>query len=141
MRLPPVLVGSIVAGLALQLASACSQPSPYPPPATPADPSEPPSIELSKLTLRAGSTMVVASEEVRREMRTFGRERIVAYLKVCFESDGAVRSLRFYKLSGVEAYDRQVSNEVRKRWRFAPVSINGRPAPACTHAAFDFHSP
>ena len=127
-------------GCVLQVGAAgAAAAAPGPPGAgRPAVPGEPASrnVPFDKLRRVSGESTVPPSDDVKRAA---GKPIAVAIVKLCLDADGKVVSIKIVKTSGVAAYDDQLRAAITATWTFAPVEVDGKPAPVCTTVTFAQH--
>jgi len=88
-----------------------------------------------------GDDVVIASDDVMRSMRAFNSDRLVSRYEICLDARGEVEFIRRETVSGIEAYDIQVSNTIHHEWRFVPFVVDGVATAVCTHASLEFSAP
>ncbi len=119
-------------------ATACGSQEPWRPwPITNAQYSGLPTVESARIRRVGGDTLVIATEDIRRQMRAFGSDRLVMKLELCIDETGHPRTLRLEQPSGIADYDHQVMHAFRD-WRFEPVTIDGAPRTVCAELRMDF---
>lgn len=62
-------------------------------------------------------------------------ERVVGVFDVCIDSKGDVAEVRTTHSTRFRAYDAKIERQIRT-WKYQPVLLDGRAAPACTKVTF-----
>lgn len=83
----------------------------------------------------AGETQIHPSRALQNQMLHEGNARVVANLKVCIGTSGAISSVSMIGTSKYPEYDQQLVAAARG-WRYRPYMVNGVPTPACSAVNF-----
>ena len=87
--------------------------------------------------LRTGGTREIAPDDADRAALTAAGKNVVAVVKLCVKSTGAVSKVQLIKSSGTSSYDDKILREM-KAWTFGPITVDGQPADACSPVTFVF---
>lgn len=95
----------------------------------------PPEVDFSALTCRVCPDPP-QKELARSQAAMMGRPSVSNKTRFCVDASGKVESVSVRRKSGDADVDRIIKQTVRK-WRFAPMKVDGRARKACSTAAFD----
>jgi TonB family protein len=110
-------------------------PAPEPPKAAPVVYTIPRQLLASLRT--EGETEIHPPHAVRDEMLRSRSHKVIAEVKVCLATDGAISSVGLAQSTGYPAYDEVLVGAVR-RWRYRPYRVNGTPTAACGFVMFHY---
>ncbi|MEO8552979.1 MAG: hypothetical protein ABI678_23565 [Kofleriaceae bacterium] len=83
----------------------------------------------------AGTKMIVPDDKTRTAIEASGREKVIASLKLCLDSTGAVSLVKLIRSSGFTAYDQLLDHEMHG-WKYKPYVDHGAAIPVCTAVTF-----
>ena len=121
----------------------CTTPDCAPPVVETPKPSEPPKqLEvhtiapniMSALRIQ-GDTQIHPSNNVKNQILSDGKTKVVGTLKVCIQATGAIGSVAVIGSTKYPEYDQTLVEAVR-RWQYRPFTVNGTPHPACSAVSF-----
>jgi hypothetical protein len=83
----------------------------------------------------AGTKLIVPDDKTRTAIEASGRTKVIASLKLCLDSTGAVSLVRLLRSSGFVAYDQLLDHEMHG-WKYKPYIDGGNAIPVCTAVTF-----
>jgi periplasmic protein TonB len=126
------VVGGVVGGIQGLPGGVINKPPPPPPP--PEKPQVVPQVAIEAKRV-AGEKNIIPDESTKLQIKRDGQTQVVATVKMCLTTGGAVSSLNMLKESGYPAYDRKIESTMRE-WRYQPFVVNGKAVPVCTSVTF-----
>jgi TonB family protein len=91
-------------------------------------------VELEAHRLK-GNKQVMPDSYEQRAMQSAHEDRVIAAIKLCVDTTGAVSQVRILRSSGYPGYDQKIASEV-SAWGFRPIEIDGKAVPVCTALSF-----
>ncbi len=103
-------------------------------------PKIPPPVKIVSANLMAGRRIagdpqITPPDSVRLALLRAGTRQIVAVVKMCLSTSGAVTALTMLSSSGYRSYDAKLRREMRT-WRYRPYKARGIAVPVCTAVTF-----
>jgi hypothetical protein len=113
-----------------------------PPPPPPPPPTNVTPARLENLRT-AGTPHIIPDAQLRRAIIAAGKAKLSASFKLCISDTGDISAVNMLTSSGFPAYDRQISAEMLRQWRYQPYKINGVAIPVCAVVtiAYDVSKP
>jgi len=82
-----------------------------------------------------GNKQVMPDSYEQRAMQSAHEDRVIAAIKLCVDTTGAVSQVRILRSSGYPGYDQKIASEVNA-WGFRPIEIDGKAVAVCTALSF-----
>ncbi len=97
-------------------------------------PRDVPPWELDKFRIPKDNK-IVPDDPTIAEMQAAGVSRAVGSFKLCVDKTGAVTEVKRIKSTGFPAYDQKIQGQM-ERWKYAPITVDGKPVSLCTTTTF-----
>jgi hypothetical protein len=101
------------------------------------EPGVPLVVSATALKRISGQTFVAPDDEDKIALQ-HSTGNAAAALKLCLDESGVPTRVVLLLASGLRRWDAKLVRELQK-WRFRPMTSNGKPIPVCTVYSFNYH--
>jgi TonB family protein len=78
-----------------------------------------------------GNTKISPDVLTATQIARAGNPSVIGVFNVCIDSAGNVADISVLRSTEFSSYDAKIQREIRG-WRYQPVTLDGKPSPACT---------
>jgi protein TonB len=107
------------------------------PDTVPEPPAKPALVPIGELRRVSGDPQIQLPPAALGQVRDAGKTRLEVTALLCVDETGAPESVSFRQPSGFPAVDDAIRAGMRT-WRYAPFTVDGRPARACAIVRFTY---